>query len=76
MLWMMSDYIVDKQHMKTCSLFSGNLVGDRSNCANGYGGTFPEMCVSMKSGSTKPLPDGLVNVDLEFLAIIQIWHHA
>ena len=69
-------YLVDKQRLKTRSLFSGNLVADRSNCAKGYGGTFPEFLASLKVGSAEPLPAGPLNVDLEFPAVTQIWRQA
>ena len=51
-------------------------MADRSNCAKGYGVTFPEFLASLKVGNAEPLPAGPLNVDLEFPAVTQIWPQA
>ena len=66
--------LVNKIRLKMNAIFGGNLVVDRSNTMKGYTGTLPDFLASSRAGNMEELTAGPVHVDLESLAVNQLWN--
>ena len=66
--------LVNKIRLKMNAIFGGNLVVDRSNTIKGYSGTLPDFLASSWAGNMEELTAGPVHVDLESLAVNQLWN--
>ena len=64
--------IFDKQLLKVNAIFESGLSFSKAH-AKGYLKTFPDYANSLKTASAKQPPSGPVEVDLEDVAVTQVW---